>query len=107
MAAAAANANAISVEMSSNSQQAAPRSVPSESLPNMESIHVAYSKKKHSWNPLGLFLYLFVLFSCLFSLYLVFTPFSNNFAIAWAYFYSDYLPMKNRRSTKILTIQNR
>lgn len=45
MAAAAANANAISVEMSSNSQQAAPRSVPSESLPNMESIHVAYSKK--------------------------------------------------------------
>lgn len=49
----------------------------------------------------------FVLFSCLFSLYLVFTPFSNNFAIAWAYFYSDYLPMKNRRSTKILTIQNR
>lgn len=40
-AAAAANKNSISLEMPSTSQQATPRNT-TESLPNMESIHVTY-----------------------------------------------------------------
>lgn len=61
--------------MPSNSQQATPRSVPIESLPNMESIHVAYSKKRAQLESVGFIVMFicsfFVLFSCLFSLYSV------------------------------------